>query len=200
MGLLTPVVIEQDHRGERSYDIWSRLLKDRIIFLGSEINDMVANSIVAQLLFLDSQDPEQDIHLYINSPGGVIDDGLAILDTMNYIRPDVATICVGKAASMGAVLLAAGAKGKRYSLPHARVMIHQPLGGARGQASDIQIQAQEIQKAKNLLAQILADATGKSVETVHKDSDRDYYVSAEEALAYGLIDEIHVGQGLQGDT
>ena len=200
MGLLTPVVIEQDHRGERSYDIWSRLLKDRIIFLGSEINDMVANSIVAQLLFLDSQDPEQDIHLYINSPGGVIDDGLAILDTMNYIRPDVATICVGKAASMGAVLLAAGAKGKRYSLPHARVMIHQPLGGARGQASDIQIQAQEIQKAKNLLAQILADATGKSVETVHKDSDRDYYMSAEEALAYGLIDEIHVGQGLQGDT
>ena len=200
MGLLTPVVIEQDHRGERSYDIWSRLLKDRIIFLGSEINDMVANSIVAQLLFLDSQDPEQDIHLYINSPGGVIDDGLAILDTMNYIRPDVATICVGKAASMGAVLLAAGAKGKRYSLPHARVMIHQPLGGARGQASDIQIQAQEIQKAKNLLAQILADATGKSVETVHKDSDRDYYMSAEEALAYGLIDAIHVGQGLQGDT
>ena len=200
MGLLTPVVIEQDHRGERSYDIWSRLLKDRIIFLGSEINDMVANSIVAQMLFLDSQDPEQDIHLYINSPGGVIDDGLAILDTMNYIRPDVATICVGKAASMGAVLLAAGAKGKRYSLPHARVMIHQPLGGARGQASDIQIQAQEIQKAKNLLAQILADATGKSVETVHKDSDRDYYMSAEEALAYGLIDEIHVGQGLQGDT
>ena len=200
MGLLTPVVIEQDHRGERSYDIWSRLLKDRIIFLGSEINDMVANSIVAQLLFLDSQDPEQDIHLYINSPGGVIDDGLAILDTMNYIRPDVATICVGKAASMGAVLLAAGAKGKRYSLPHARVMIHQPLGGARGQASDIQIQAQEIQKAKNLLAQILADATGKSVETVHKDSDRDYYMSAEEALAYGLIDEIDVGQGLQGDT
>ena len=161
MGLLTPVVIEQDHRGERSYDIWSRLLKDRIIFLGGEINHLVANSIVAQLLFLDSQDPEQDIHLYINSPGGVIDDGLAIFDTMNYIRPDVATICVGKAASMGAVLLAAGAKGKRYSLPHARVMIHQPLGGARGQASDIQIQAQEIQKAKDLLAQILADATGK---------------------------------------
>ena len=200
MGLLTPVVIEQDHRGERSYDIWSRLLKDRIIFLGGQINDLVANSIVAQLLFLDSQDPEQDIHLYINSPGGVIDDGLAILDTMNYIRPDVATICVGKAASMGAVLLAAGAQGKRYSLPHARVMIHQPLGGARGQASDIQIQAQEIQKAKDLLAQILADATGKPIEKVHEDSDRDYYMSAEEALDYGLIDKIHFGQGLQEDN
>ncbi|MEC7749974.1 MAG: ATP-dependent Clp endopeptidase proteolytic subunit ClpP [Myxococcota bacterium] len=200
MGLLTPVVIEQDHRGERSYDIWSRLLKDRIIFLGGEINHLVANSIVAQLLFLDSQDPEQDIHLYINSPGGVIDDGLAIFDTMNYIRPDVATICVGKAASMGAVLLAAGAKGKRYSLPHARVMIHQPLGGARGQASDIQIQAQEIQKAKDLLAQILADATGKTLEKLHEDSDRDYYMSAEEALAYGLIDQIHVGQGQQEDS
>ena len=200
MGLLTPVVIEQDHRGERSYDIWSRLLKDRIIFLGGEINHLVANSIVAQLLFLDSQDPEQDIHLYINSPGGVIDDGLAIFDTMNYIRPDVATICVGKAATMGAVLLAAGAKGKRYSLPHARVMIHQPLGGARGQASDIQIQAQEIQKAKDLLAQILADATGKTLEKLHEDSDRDYYMSAEEALAYGLIDQIHVGQGQQEDS
>ncbi|MBM64724.1 MAG: ATP-dependent Clp endopeptidase, proteolytic subunit ClpP [Myxococcales bacterium] len=200
MGLLTPVVIEQDHRGERSYDIWSRLLKDRIIFLGGAINDLVANSIVAQLLFLDSQDPEQDIHLYINSPGGVIDDGLAILDTMNYIRPDVATICVGKAASMGAVLLAAGAKGKRYSLPHARVMIHQPLGGARGQASDIQIQAQEIQKAKDLLAQILADATGKPVDKVHEDSDRDYYMSADEALAYGLIDQIHFGQGPQEEN
>ncbi|HBU49047.1 MAG TPA: ATP-dependent Clp endopeptidase proteolytic subunit ClpP [Myxococcales bacterium] len=200
MGLLTPVVIEQDHRGERSYDIWSRLLKDRIIFLGGEINHLVANSIVAQLLFLDSQDPEQDIHLYINSPGGVIDDGLAIFDTMNYIRPDVATICVGKAASMGAVLLAAGAKGKRYSLPHARVMIHQPLGGARGQASDIQIQAQEIQKAKDLLAQILADATGKTLEKLHEDSDRDYYMSAEEALAYGLIDQIHVGQGQQEES
>ena len=167
---------------------------------GGEINHLVANSIVAQLLFLDSQDPEQDIHLYINSPGGVIDDGLAIFDTMNYIRPDVATICVGKAASMGAVLLAAGAKGKRYSLPHARVMIHQPLGGARGQASDIQIQAQEIQKAKDLLAQILADATGKTLEKLHEDSDRDYYMSAEEALAYGLIDQIHVGQGQQEDS
>lgn len=200
MGLLTPVVIEQDHRGERSYDIWSRLLKDRIIFLGGEINDLVANSIVAQLLFLDSQDPEQDIHLYINSPGGVIDDGLAIFDTMNYIRPDVATICVGKAASMGAVLLAAGAKGKRYSLPHARVMIHQPLGGARGQASDIQIQAQEIQKAKDLLAKILADATGKTIERVHEDSDRDYYMSADEALEYGLIDQIHIGQGIQEES
>jgi len=190
MSLLTPIVIEQDHRGERSYDIWSRLLKDRLIFIGGAIDEHVANSVVAQLLFLESQDPKADITLMINSPGGVVDDGLAILDAMNYVKPDVATICYGKAASMGAVLLAAGTKGKRSSLPHSRVMIHQPLGGARGQASDIQIQAQEIQKLKQVLAGILAEATGKSVDQVHEDSDRDNYMSAQEAADYGLIDQV----------
>ncbi|MEE2835489.1 MAG: ATP-dependent Clp protease proteolytic subunit [Myxococcota bacterium] len=190
MSLLTPIVIEQDHRGERSYDIWSRLLKDRLIFIGGAINEHVANSVVAQLLFLESQDPKADITMMINSPGGVVDDGLAILDAMNYVKPDVATICYGKAASMGAVLLAAGTKGKRSALPHSRVMIHQPLGGARGQASDIQIQAQEIQKLKEILAGLLAEASGKTVEQIHEDSDRDYYMSAEEAAAYGLIDQV----------
>jgi ATP-dependent Clp protease protease subunit len=190
MSLLTPIVIEQDHRGERSYDIWSRLLKDRLIFIGGAIDEHVANSVVAQLLFLESQDPKADITLMINSPGGVVDDGLAILDAMTYVKPDVATICYGKAASMGAVLLAAGTKGKRSSLPHSRVMIHQPLGGARGQASDIQIQAQEIQKLKQVLAGILAEATGKSVDQVHEDSDRDNYMSAQEAADYGLIDQV----------
>jgi ATP-dependent Clp protease protease subunit len=190
MSLLTPIVIEQDHRGERSYDIWSRLLKDRKIFIGGAIDEHVANSVVAQLLFLESQDPKADITLMINSPGGVVDDGLAILDAMTYVKPDVATICYGKAASMGAVLLAAGTKGKRSSLPHSRVMIHQPLGGARGQASDIQIQAQEIQKLKQVLAGILAEATGKSVDQVHEDSDRDNYMSAQEAADYGLIDQV----------
>jgi ATP-dependent Clp protease, protease subunit len=190
MSLLTPIVIEQDHRGERSYDIWSRLLKDRLIFIGGAIDEHVANSVVAQLLFLESQDPKADITLMINSPGGVVDDGLAILDAMAYVKPDVATICYGKAASMGAVLLAAGTKGKRSSLPHSRVMIHQPLGGARGQASDIQIQAQEIQKLKQVLAGILAEATGKSVDQVNEDSDRDNYMSAQEAADYGLIDRV----------
>lgn len=190
MSLLTPIVIEQDHRGERSYDIWSRLLKDRLIFIGGAIDEHVANSVVAQLLFLESQDPKADITLMINSPGGVVDDGLAILDAMAYVKPDVATICYGKAASMGAVLLAAGTKGKRSSLPHSRVMIHQPLGGARGQASDIQIQAQEIQKLKQVLAGILAEATGKSVDQVNEDSDRDNYMSAQEAADYGLIDQV----------
>ena len=190
MSLLTPIVIEQDHRGERSYDIWSRLLKDRLIFIGGAINEHVANSVVAQLLFLESQDPKADITMMINSPGGVVDDGLAILDAMNYVKPDVATICYGKAASMGAVLLAAGTKGKRSALPHSRVMIHQPLGGARGQASDIQIQAQEILKLKEILAGILAEASGKTVEQIHEDSDRDYYMSAEEAADYGLIDQV----------
>lgn len=190
MSILTPIVIEQDHRGERSYDIWSRLLKDRIIFIGSEINDMVANSVVAQLLFLESQDPERDIYMYINSPGGVIDDGLAIIDVMQYIRPDVATVCFGKAASMGAVMLASGAKGKRYALPHARVMIHQPLGGARGQASDIQIQAAEILKMKDILGGLLADASGQSKDKILADSDRDNYMSSQEAIEYGLVDKI----------
>jgi ATP-dependent Clp protease protease subunit len=190
MSLLTPIVIEQDHRGERSYDIWSRLLKDRLIFIGSAIDEMVANSVVAQLLFLESQDPKADITMMINSPGGVVDDGLAILDAMNYVKPEIATICFGRAASMGAVLLAAGAKGKRSALPHARVMIHQPLGGARGQASDIQIQAREIQKLKEILAGILAEATGKTVKTIVNDSDRDYFMSADEAKKYGLIDQV----------
>lgn len=190
MSLLTPIVIEQDHRGERSYDIWSRLLKDRLIFIGGAINEHVANSVVAQLLFLESQDPKADITMMINSPGGVVDDGLAILDAMNYVKADVATICYGKAASMGAVLLAAGTKGKRSALPHSRVMIHQPLGGARGQASDIQIQAKEILKLKEILAGILAEASGKDIKQIHDDSDRDYYMSAEEAAAYGLIDKV----------
>jgi ATP-dependent Clp protease protease subunit len=190
MSLLTPIVIEQDHRGERSYDIWSRLLKDRLIFIGGAIDEHVANSVVAQLLFLESQDPKADITMMINSPGGVVDDGLAILDAMSYVKPSVATICYGKAASMGAVLLAAGKPGKRSALPHSRVMIHQPLGGARGQASDIQIQAAEIQKLKEILAGILADATGKSVEQIHQDSDRDLYMSAAEAQEYGLIDQV----------
>ena len=190
MSLLTPIVIEQDHRGERSYDIWSRLLKDRLIFIGGAINEHVANSVVAQLLFLESQDPKADITMMINSPGGVVDDGLAILDAMNYVKPDVATICYGKAASMGAVLLAAGTAGKRSALPHSRVMIHQPLGGARGQASDIQIQAQEILKLKEILAGILAESTGKTVEQIHADSDRDNYMSAAEASEYGLIDRV----------
>ncbi len=190
MSLLTPIVIEQDHRGERSYDIWSRLLKDRLIFIGGAINEHVANSVVAQLLFLESQDPKSDITMMINSPGGVVDDGLAILDAMNYVKPDVATICYGKAASMGAVLLAAGTAGKRSALPHSRVMIHQPLGGARGQASDIQIQAQEILKLKEILAGILAESTGKTVEQIHADSDRDNYMSAAEASEYGLIDRV----------
>ena len=190
MSLLTPIVIEQDHRGERSYDIWSRLLKDRLIFIGGAIDEHVANSVVAQLLFLESQDPKADITMMINSPGGVVDDGLAILDAMNYVKPSIATICYGKAASMGAVLLAAGTKGKRSALPHSRVMIHQPLGGARGQASDIQIQAQEIQKLKEVLAGILADATGKTVDQIHEDSDRDNYMSAAEAKDYGIIDQV----------
>lgn len=190
MSLLTPIVIEQDHRGERSYDIWSRLLKDRLIFIGGAIDEHVANSVVAQLLFLESQDPKADITLMINSPGGVVDDGLAIYDAMKYVKPDVATICYGKAASMGAVLLAAGTKGKRSALPHCRIMIHQPLGGARGQASDIQIQAKEIQKLKEVLAGILAEATGKTVKQVHADSDRDNYMSAEEAQKYGLVDQV----------
>jgi ATP-dependent Clp protease protease subunit len=190
MSLLTPIVIEQDHRGERSYDIWSRLLKDRLIFIGGGIDEHVANSVVAQLLFLESQDPKADITMMINSPGGVVDDGLAILDAMKYVKPDVATICYGKAASMGAVLLAAGTPGKRSALPHCRVMIHQPLGGARGQASDIQIQAQEILKLKEILAGILAESTGKTVEQIHADSDRDNYMSAVEAAEYGLIDRV----------
>ena len=185
-----PYVIEQTGRGERSYDIYSRLLKDRIIFLGSEVEDGVVNSIVAQLLFLESEEPDKDIHLYINSPGGSVTAGLAIYDTMQYIKSPVSTICVGLAASMAAVLLAGGAKGKRLALPNAEMMIHQPLGGARGQASDIEIQARNILKTKERMNRILAAHTGQDYETVARDTDRDNYMTAEEALKYGLIDRI----------
>ena len=185
-----PYVIEQTGRGERSYDIYSRLLKDRIIMLSGEVNDAVASSIVAQLLFLEAQDPDKDIYFYINSPGGVITSGFSIYDTMNYIKPDVTTICIGQAASMGAFLLACGAEGKRYALPSSRIMIHQPLGGAQGQATDIAIQAKEILRMKNYLNSILAEKTGKSVKKIEKDTERDYFMSAEEAKEYGLIDKV----------
>ncbi|MDK9693438.1 MAG: ATP-dependent Clp endopeptidase proteolytic subunit ClpP [Sulfurimonas sp.] len=185
-----PYVVEKTARGERSYDIYSRLLKDRIIMLSGEVNDAVASSIVAQMLFLEAEDPEKDIYFYINSPGGVVTAGMAIYDTMNYIRPNVATICVGQAASMGAFLLSSGAKGKRYALPHARIMIHQPLGGAQGQATDIAIQAKEILRMKEELNAILAKNTGQDVQTVEKDTDRDNFMSAEESKKYGMIDEV----------
>ena len=190
MSVYSPVVIENDGRGERSYDIYSRLLKDRIIFVSGEVEDGMANAIVAQLLFLDAQDNEKDIVMYINSPGGVITAGLAIYDTMRHIKSDVSTVCVGQAARMGAVLLAAGAKGKRYSLPNSRIMIHQPLGGARGQATDIQIQAKEIERMKEITSKILSEATGKSVEEIYADTERDNFMSPEEAVNYGLIDKI----------
>ena len=187
---LVPYVIEQNSRGERSYDIYSRLLKDRIIFLGEEINDAVASTVVAQLLFLESEDPGKDIHMYINSPGGSVTAGMAIYDTMNYVKCDVSTTCIGMAASMGAFLLSSGAKGKRYALPNAEVMIHQPLGGAQGQATEIQIAAEHILKTKKKLNQILADNAGKPGEEVEKDTDRDNWLSADEAKEYGLIDEV----------
>lgn len=190
MSYYIPYVIEQTGRGERSYDIYSRLLKDRIIFLGSQVDSVVANSIVAQMLFLEAEDPDKDIFLYINSPGGVVTDGLAIFDTMNYIKPDVSTICIGQAASMGAVLLAAGAKGKRFAVPNARIMIHQVLGGAQGQATDIEIHAKEILRIKKVLTGILSDATGKDAERIERDSDRDYYMSALDAKEYGIIDDV----------
>lgn len=185
-----PVVIEQSSRGERSFDIFSRLLRERIIFLGTQVDDMVANLIVAQLLLLDSENPEKDIMLYINSPGGSVTAGLAIYDTMQHIRADVCTICLGQAASMGAFLLAAGAKGKRMALPHSRVLIHQPLGGAQGQATDIQIQAAEIGRLKKSLNDILADNTGQSIKKIEKDTDRDYIMTPQEALEYGMIDKV----------
>jgi len=187
---LMPYVIEQTNRGERSYDIYSRLLKDRIVFLGGEINDDVANSVVAQMLFLEMEDPEADIQLYINSPGGVITSGMAIYDTMRYLRCEVSTLCIGMAASMGAFLLSAGAKGKRKALPHAEIMIHQPSGGARGQATDIEIQAEQILRVKKTMNQLLAEHTGQTVRTIEKDVERDHYMTAEQALKYGLIDEI----------
>lgn len=187
---LIPTVIEQTNRGERAYDIYSRLLKDRIIFLGTPINDTVANIVVAQLLFLQAEDPEKDIHLYINSPGGSITAGMAIYDTMHFIKPDVSTICIGMAASMGAFLLAAGTKGKRYALPNSEVMIHQPLGGAQGQASDIEIAAKRILKMRDHLNTILAERTGQPLERIQKDTDRDNFLSAQEAVEYGLIDKV----------
>lgn len=188
--MYNPTVIESTGRSERAYDIYSRLLKDRIIFLGTEIDDNVANAIVAQLLFLEAEDPDKDIIMYINSPGGVVTAGMAIYDTMNYIKPDIQTVCIGQAASMGALLLGAGAKGKRFALKHARIMIHQPLGGASGQATDIEIQAKEILRIKKMLSQILADSTGKSLDDILKDTERDNYMSAEEAKEYGLIDQV----------
>jgi ATP-dependent Clp protease protease subunit len=187
---LVPMVVEKTERGERAFDIYSRLLKDRIIFLGTPVNDAVASSIVAQMLFLESEDPEKDINLYINSPGGVVSSGFAIYDTMQYVKCDVATTCVGMAASMAAVLLAGGASGKRNLLPNSRVMIHQPLGGVRGQASDIEIEAQEILRIKKLISEILAEHSGKSVDQVMEDSDRNKWMTAEEAQEYGLIDNI----------
>jgi ATP-dependent Clp protease, protease subunit len=187
---LVPMVIEQTGRGERAYDIYSRLLKERIIFIGTPIDDHIASLIIAQLIFLAAEDAEKDISIYVNSPGGVVTSGLAIYDTMQHIKPDVATICIGQAASMGAFLLAAGAKGKRSALPNARVMIHQPMGGAQGQATDIDIQAKEILKVRAKLNELLALHTGQSLEKIEKDTDRNYFMSAEEAKAYGLIDDI----------
>jgi ATP-dependent Clp protease protease subunit len=195
---LVPTVIEQTHRGERAYDIWSRLMKDRIVFLGTEINDDIANVVVAQLLFLESEDPDKDVNLYINSPGGSVSAGLAIYDTMQYVRCPISTICIGMAASMGAVILAAGTAGKRRALPNSRVMIHQPLGGARGQASDIEIQAREIIKTKQKLNEILGQHTGKTADQLAKDGDRDYWMSAAEAKAYGVIDEVVLSHKLPG--
>ncbi|OQY42345.1 MAG: ATP-dependent Clp endopeptidase, proteolytic subunit ClpP [Fusobacteriia bacterium 4572_74] len=190
--MYNPTVIENNGKGERAYDIYSRLLKDRIIFLGTEINDLVANSIVAQLLFLEADAPEKDIIMYINSPGGVITSGMAIYDTMKYIKPDVQTVCIGQAASMGALLLTAGAKGKRFALPNARVMIHQPSGGAQGQATDIEIQAKEILRMKEFTSKIISETTGKTIKQVKKDTERDNFMTAEEAMKYGLIDRVLV--------
>jgi len=187
---LIPMVIEQTSRGERAYDIYSRLLKDRIIFLGTAIDDIVANTVIAQLLFLDAEDPGKDIYLYINSPGGIVSSGMAIYDTMNYLKSPVSTICIGQAASMGALLLAAGTKGKRFSLPHSRVLIHQPMGGFQGQATDIEIHAKEILKLKDTLNHILSKHTGQPIEKIQNDTDRDFFMSGEDAKTYGIIDEV----------
>ncbi len=187
---LVPIVVEQTPRGERAFDIYSRLLQDRIVLLGFPVDDHIANLIIAQLLFLESQDPEKDIYLYINSPGGAVTSGLAIYDTMQYVKPDIVTICIGQAASMGAVLLAAGTPGKRYALPHSRIMIHQPIGGIQGQATDIIIHAEEIKRIKRMLNEILAKHTGQDLEKIEKDAERDYFMSAEEAKEYGVIDKV----------
>lgn len=187
-----PMVVEQSGQGERAYDIYSRLLKDRIIFLSGEVEDNMANTIVAQMLFLEAEDPDKDIYLYINSPGGVVTAGMAIYDTMQYIKPDVSTICIGQAASMGSLLLTAGAKGKRFALPNARIMIHQPLGGARGQSTDVQIQAKELLRIRQMLNEILSQRTGKSLEQIESDTERDNFMSAAEAVEYGLVDKVIV--------
>ncbi|MBT9438615.1 MAG: ATP-dependent Clp endopeptidase proteolytic subunit ClpP [Desulfobacterales bacterium] len=191
---LIPMVIEQSSRGERAYDIYSRLLKDRIIFLGSPMNDEIANLLIAQLLFLESEDPDKDINFYVNSPGGLVTAGLAVYDTMQYIKPDIATVCVGQAASMGALLLTAGTKGKRYSLPNSRILIHQPMGGFQGQASDIAIQAKEILRMKETLNKILAFHTGKNLEQIQLDTDRDFFMAGDEAKEYGLIDHVIINR------
>lgn len=190
MSVLVPMVIEQTGRTERAYDIYSRLLKDRVIFIGTPVDDTIANLIIAQLLFLQNQDPEKDISIYINTPGGHVTSGLAIYDTMQFVKPDVCTYCVGQATSMGAILLAAGTKGKRYALPHARIMIHQPWGGVQGAASDISIQAKEILRLKDKIEQILAKHTGKSIDKIKKDTDRDYFMSSEESKEYGIVDTV----------
>ncbi len=187
---IIPIVIEQTGRTERAYDIYSRLLKDRIIFLGDAIDDHMANTVIAQLLFLQTDDPEKDIHLYVNTPGGVVSSGLAIYDTMQYVKPDIATYCLGQAASMGAVLLMAGAKGKRFALPNARIMVHQPMGGFQGQASDIEIHAREILKIRETLNKIINHHTGQPLEKIQEDTDRDYFMTAKEACAYGVVDEV----------
>ncbi len=192
MSYLVPMVVEQTNRGERSYDIYSRLLKDRIILLGDEVNNVTANAIIAQLLFLEADDPDKDISLYINSPGGSVTAGLAIFDTMNYIKPDVSTVCLGMAASMGAFLLAAGAKGKRFALPNSEIMIHQPMGGASGQATDIAIHAEHILRTRETLNKILAERTGQSLEKIKQDTERDNFMTAEQAKAYGLVDEVMI--------
>lgn len=187
---IIPIVIEQTGRSERAYDIYSRLLKDRIIFIGTVIDDYVANIVIAQLLFLQTEDPEKDIHLYINTPGGIVSSGLAIYDTMQYVKPSIATYCIGQAASMGALLLSAGAKGKRFSLPHSRIMLHQPMGGFQGQATDVEIHAREILRMKETLNQILSVHTGQSLEKIQADTDRDFFMSGEEAKEYGIVDEV----------
>jgi len=194
-----PIVVEQSNRGERAYDIWSRLLKDRIIFLGGPIDDTVANLIIAQLLFLEAEDPDKDVQMYINSPGGVVTAGMAIYDTMNYIKPDVATICLGQAASMGSFLLAAGAKGKRYALPYSRIMIHQPWGGAQGQATDVEIHAREILRQRELLNEILAGNTGQTLTKIQQDTERDYFMSSEQAKEYGIVDAIMARRSSGGE-
>ncbi len=195
--MLIPIVIDQSSRGERAYDIYSRLLKDRIIFMGEQVHGDMANTVIAQMLFLESEDPDKDISLYINSPGGSITAGLAIYDTIQYIRPDVSTICMGQSTSMSALLLAAGAKGKRYALPHARIMIHQPLGGVQGQATDIDIQAKEILKIKETIHRILTEHTGQAIEKIQQDTERDFFMDSEEALEYGIIDKVITHREIQ---